>query len=390
MGMRRIPIGDFPIGTEEREAILRVLDSGRISEHREVRAFEEEFADWMDVEHCVAVSSGTAALICGLQALKYAGYVPSYPRVLIPALTFIAAANAAALSGYRITFIDVDDSFTMRPWPEWEAGDVVLPVHLFGYPAAMGRIKERAQEQKFIVVEDAAEAHGATSHGDKVGSLGLWGAFSFYIAHTIQAGEFGALVTNDPLIAGIARSIKAHGRLCACKRCLRSEGKCPNLKDGDPRSTFKYIGYNFKPMEFQAALARVQLSKIEENIAKRNENVARLVDLLRPLGGVIKSYYGDRNAVLMAYPIVLNKKGIRNRVIAELEKRGVECRPLFGCIPTQQPSYSEYKDEYRGRLPIAEHFGANGFYIGCHQYLDRDDIQYAAKQVVEVVKEMAC
>lgn len=389
--MKRIPIGDFPLGKPERDALQRVIDSGRISEWREVRAFEEEYADWLGVRHCIAVSSGTAALMCGLKATEYAGLVHPSCKVLIPALTFVATANAVVQCGMKPIFGDVDiQTFCLRTGESvWQGHDIVMPVHLFGYVANIGNFNAQAMWniRNTPVVEDAAEAHGATYKGKKVGTFGLWSAFSFYIAHTIQAGELGVVCTNDSNIAEIARSIKAHGRACKCKKCVRAEGKCPNLGSGDPRFRTEYIGYNFKPMEFQAALARVQLSKVDENIKRRLRNEHQLAERLEVLAGFINPHYFQEGAVLMAYPIVLQTEGIRDRVIIELQKLGVESRPMFGCIPTQQPAYREY-DSF-SKLTIANYVGANGFYVGCHQYLNSEDIDRLGNAIIEVVESLS-
>jgi len=388
--MSRIPIGDFPLGQEERDALLRVIDSGRISEGAEVRAFEDEFAAWLGVKHCVVVSSGTAALMVGLRALTLCGRYPGLTegaRVLIPALTFAATANAVVLSGMRVLFGDVDPE-TMCLTPEAVASercDVVLPVHLMGYHADLIGIGRAAP--KAVLCEDAAEAHGSIIETKKAGTFGAWGAFSFYIAHTIQAGEMGALVTDDPTIATVVRRLKAHGRACACRKCLRSVGRCPHLADGDPRCTHLYPGYNFKAMEFQAALARVQLSHVEENVEQRIENELRLWRGLDEVESeqLIEPHCLQSGAVPMAYPVVLTRPSIRNRVLQELEGRGVECRPLFGCLPTQQPAFAHHH-QASSSFPVAEHLGADGFYVGCHQYLSEGQTDDMAKAIVEVVK----
>jgi dTDP-4-amino-4,6-dideoxygalactose transaminase len=168
---------------------------------REVRAFEEEFASYMGVRHCVAVSSGTAALMVGLRALGVSKQFPFTvgARVLVPALTFIATANAVELAGFRIMFGDIDPN-TMCLDPAEIAKtrtEIVLPVHLMGYGADMDAIvRECTQHQRYLV-EDASEAHGTTVNGKKVGTFGVWGAFSFYIAHTVQAGELGTSTRQD-------------------------------------------------------------------------------------------------------------------------------------------------------------------------------------------------
>jgi len=395
VGVMRCPIGDFPLGAEERAALQRVIDSGRISEGNEVRAFEDEFAAYMGTRHCVAVSSGTAALMVGLKALVVTGRVSSSAKVLIPALTFIATANAVSLSSLRLAFGDIqpgtmglDPSEVSKRTP-----DIVLPVHLMGYGADVIGIQQQCEARQAVLVEDAAEAHGTMIAGGKAGTFGLWGAFSFYIAHTVQAGELGCIVTDDVAIAEAARQLKAHGRQCTCRRCTRSTTGCPYLGrgDGDPRFQAEYVGWNFKPMEFQAALGRVQLSHIKENIARRKAIRAGLHAYLKGLedDGYIESLPVQFDAVPMAYPVVLKHSGYRNQVVAELERRGVEARPLFGCIPTQQPAYvGQFGDAYCGQLPVAEHYGADGFYVGCHQYLSVEQVEYMILVIREVITEV--
>jgi CDP-6-deoxy-D-xylo-4-hexulose-3-dehydrase len=387
----KIRIGDLQFGPAERAAIIRVLDSGRISEGPEVRAFEREYADWLGARHCVAVSSGTAALIVGLAASQIAGHIKPGARVLMPALTFIATANAVRLTGLEPVFADIDPHmFTMRKESlYWNQHDAILPVHLFGYPAPMDYIIRgaRTSASYIPVFEDACQAHGSRYIGSKVGCFGHWSAFSFYIAHTVQAGEFGVLCTDDPEIAKLAKSLKAHGRACACEKCNRSTGECPFLGETDPRFTHLHIGYNFKPMEWQAALARVQLENIEENIEKRRANVSTLNSLLRKVDDRIKLPTLDGRVSYMAYPMVLLEPGRRAAVMKYLESHGVECRPLFGCIPTQQPAYEEYAERYQDKLPVAEDYGANGLYVGCHQYLEYVDLRRMAGVIIDAVRE---
>jgi CDP-6-deoxy-D-xylo-4-hexulose-3-dehydrase len=165
----------------------------------------------------------------------------------------------------------------------------------------------------------------------------------------------------------------------------------------DPRFRAQYIGWNFKPMEIPAALARVQLSHIDRNIERRraNENqlAARLANLWHE--GFIESHWFQDAHVPMAFPIIRKRKGYRDRVVAELERRGVEARPLFGCIPTQQPAYAGTETEprmgalYRERgLPVAEHYGADGLYVGCHQYLTSEQIDRMARIIRDVIAEV--
>jgi dTDP-4-amino-4,6-dideoxygalactose transaminase len=314
-------------------------------------------------------------------------------RVLIPALTFIATANAIEMAGMRVFFGDIEPT-TMGLNPDEVAkqpADIVLPVHLMGYAADIEKIREVCGVKHKLLVEDAAEAHGTTVEGKKVGTFGLWGAFSFYIAHTVQAGEFGAIVTDSAEIAKVARQLKAHGRECSCKRCTRNTTGCPQIQAGkpDPRFRAEYVGWNLKPMEWSAALARVQLQHVEENMGRRKDNQWKLWHAL------IGLYESDIEPlpligamVPMAYPIILKRTGYRDRVVSELEQRGVEARPLFGCIPLQQPAYQQQGAEYKGKLPVAEHYGANGFYVGCHQYLTSEQVDRMAQIIRDVITEV--
>jgi dTDP-4-amino-4,6-dideoxygalactose transaminase len=201
----------------------------------------------------------------------------------------------------------------------------------------------------------------------------------------------GAIVTDDKTIAGLVKSIKANGRLCDCLECTRGQGICPRQPqdeaDNDPRFTHNYIGYNFKTMEFQAALGILQISRMDEIIKKRSENVRKLNFRLKNVSGIIKLPIYSPDVSYLAYPLILkNREKIsRLKLRRELENRGIETRPLFGCIPTQQPAYSYLKKLYEGKLPVADYVGSNGFYIGCHQYITDKDIEYIGKNFEEIL-----
>jgi CDP-6-deoxy-D-xylo-4-hexulose-3-dehydrase len=406
--MIRVRVGDFKIGEEEKQAINEVLDSGRISEGKKVREFEKEWAKFIGTKYTIALSSGTSALIAGLAALKYYKElnIKSNTKVITTPLTYIATSNAIILSGFEPVYVDIDkETFGITPEnikAHLEAVDdptnysLILPVHLMGYPCDMDKINKIAKEYGLITFEDSAQAHGTMYNGKRTGNLSLLSAFSFYIAHNIQAGELGVVATNDYEIIRLIKKIKANGRMCDCPVCLRSEGKCPKLlsykgeDDFDPRFTHDIIGYNFKPMEFQAALGVVQLKKADWIAEKRRENVKYLNEGLQGFSDILQLPKYDKNVSYLAYPIVIKdpQKISRKKLRYELEKRGVETRPLFGCIPTQQPAYSFLKEKYDGKLPNAEHIGLNGFYIGCHQYLSQEDLDFTINVFKEILSDV--
>ncbi len=385
-----IHVGDLRIGVEEREALIKVIDSGKITEGPMVRRFEQEFAANTGVKYCIAVSSGTSALIAGLMSLIYSGRIKKGTKVITTPLTYISTVNAVVIAGLEPVFADIGKgSFNITPetieakiretGPEGYS--LILPVHLMGYGCDMEGIRRVADKYNLLVFEDAAQAHGTQISGKNAGQFSIMADFSFYIAHNIQAGEMGAVVTDDRELANLVRQIKANGRACDCNECVRNTGNCPKEpsdgRDMDPRFTHEVIGYNFKTMEFQAALGLVQLDKMEDNLKKRRANVRALNEKLQKFSGTLELPAYDENVSYLAYPLVIKKPAAISRL--ELRKRlkenMVESRPLFGCIPLHQPAYSGYKNLYEGRLDNAEYAGANGFYIGCHQYIGDEEIK---------------
>ncbi len=401
--MQVIRVGDFHLGEVERSAILEVLESGRISEGPKVREFETRWAEYVGSRYCVATSSGFGALVVGLQALKYHRDLPPGTKVITSPVTYIADASAIDAVGFEPVFVDIDPE-TLCVTPESieahlssvddpDSHAVLLPVDLMGYATRIDEIDVVAQKYGCSVFEDAAQAHGTIYKGHRTGSQALLGCFSFYIAHNIQAGEMGAIVTSDPDLYKLARRLKAQGRACACQVCTRSEGVCPYLdetdtdEDDDPRFTHELIGFNFKTMEFQATLALTQMDRADEILERRLHNVAYLNERLERFSDILQLPHYDENVSYLAYPVVIRDPGsISRKALREgLERRGVETRPLFGSIPTQQPAYAHLRERYAGRLPVADHVGRNGLYVGCHQYLTTDELDRMAAAFAEVL-----
>lgn len=403
---KKILVGDFKIGLSEKRAIKEVLDIGRISEGKKVLEFERMFAEFVGTKYSVLVSSGTAALIAGLNALSYIEglKIKRGQKIITTPLTYIATSNAIVLSGFEPVYVDIDrDSLNISPENILsylrQAEDIseyamILPVHLMGFPCDMAQINSIANDHGLLVFEDSSQAHGSVYNGKKAGSLSLLSSFSFYIAHNIQVGEMGAVVTDNLKIANLIRQIKANGRVCDCPICTRHIGVCHKLRDYagdadfDPRFTHSIIGYNFKTDEFSACLGICQLKKVEMINKARRNNVLYLNNKLKKFEELLQLPRYLEYVSYLAYPIIIKRPDIISRkyLREELERRGVETRPIFGCIPTQQPAYEYLKKEYEGRLPNAEYAGLNGFYIGCHQYLKKDDLDYVVYVFENILK----
>lgn len=232
--MKRISVGDFRIDKDEKKAILEVIEGGRISEWKKVKEFERLFAKYIDTKYCLAVSSGTAALLVGLLALLYDERFQKAKKgakIITSPVSYVSAVNAIILSGFEPVFVDIDrrtfkldvnqvEGILKKEDPDRYAG--ILPVHLMGYPNDMDEINNIATNYDLFVFEDSAQAHGTLYKGRKTGSLGLLADFSFYIAHNIQAGEMGCITTDDKKLFNLITQLKANGRVCSCPICTLS------------------------------------------------------------------------------------------------------------------------------------------------------------------------
>lgn len=399
-----MPVGDFRLGGEEKSAILEVLERGRLSEGALTREFERRFAEYIGTRFCVATSSGTGALMCLFTSLIHDDRFPRFrpgARVITTPLTYASTSNAILLSGLRPVFADVDrETFGILPEKVEEIlcrGNpeeycAILPVHLMGYPCRMDELDRIARNYDLLLLEDAAQAHGSRFRGKACGSIGMAGIFSFYIAHNIQAGEMGCVTTDDDRLARLVKQVKANGRECDCHVCTRSQGTCPRITFGggadgipdmDPRFRHEIVGYNFKVMEFQPALGLTQLRKADGIFQTRQGNVRSLNERLAPYGEALVLPRLDGDVSYLAYPLVVRPEAGRSRAEIRkcLEELGVETRPLFGCLPLHQPAYAGFREEYRGRLPNADFLGRQGFYLGCHQYLEPVDLDHVARSM---------
>ena len=392
---KRISVGEFKTNKRIKKYILDVLNSQRISEYNYVRAFEKKWAEFIGTKYSITLNSGTSALIAGLEAIKNKYFIKKGSKIITTPLTYIATVNAIVLTGFSPVFIDIDiQNFGISPQAvesfleevkNPQEYSVIIPVHLMGYPVEMDKIIKIANKYGLLIIEDSSQAHGTIYRGQKVGTFSLLSTYSFYIAHNIQVGQLGAVVTDNIDIIHLIKQIKSNGRICTCDICTRSEGNCPYQKaDFDPRFTHNLIGYNFRTMEFQAAIALAQLEDIENIIKKRQENVKILNEYLSGFSDILQLPKFSENISYLAYPLILKDENMSvARLKRDLEKAGIETRPLFGSIPNQ-PAYAYLKSEYKGKLPNAQYLGKKGFYIGCHQYLEEEDLEYISNIFKEV------
>lgn len=298
------------IEEDDLQAVRGVLQSGYLVQGPQVAAFEQAVASYLGVGHAVAVANCTAALHLSLLALG----VGQGDRVAVAAYSFPATANVIALCGAEPIFVDIDPrTYNMDPDALEQvlrktAVKAVLPVHAFGGMASMPVIQELADQYGAPVVEDAACALGAELNGRKAGTWGTFGCFSFHPRKAITTGEGGMIVTGDP---GLARTLRA----------LRNHG----LDPAAPAPDFIMPGYNVRLTDFQAALGRTQLQKLERIIVSRQSGAARYAELLAGLVD-LPGALADSRHVYQSYVVLVPRELVTQRaaVIDGLRSRGVE------------------------------------------------------------------
>ena len=326
--------GGLEIGAEEREAVCRVLDSRRLIRFygpddpdgrkctSEVDELEREFSTRIGTTYALGVTSGTAALIVGLAAL---GIGPG-DEVIVPCYTFIASAAAVLAVGGLPVIVEVDESLTMDPERAREAitphTRAIMPVHMRGMPARMDDLLEIAAERDLGVIEDAAQAAGASFRGRPLGSLGDIGAFSLQMHKIITTGEGGMLTTDKPDLDFRAK----------CFHDSASEWRGAAWQDSDPavRGTFvAFPGMNFRMAEITGAIGRVQLRRLDGLLERMRRHKSVLRGALEETGRVALRDVTDPGEAATAVIFFAADPCRAGRVSSSLRARGVPARVLY-------------------------------------------------------------
>jgi len=392
--MNKIGVGYASVTEVEKKYVMDALNSERLSQGKFVATFEKQFSREHEKKYGVMCNSGTSALHLALETLKELEGWDNETEVLVPAITFIATSNACIHAGLKVKFVDVDsETYNMNPSELEkhisEKTKCIIPVHTFGMPCDMKQIMEIANKYNLKVIEDCAEAHFAKVDGKPVGSFGDMAAFSTYVAHTITTGIGGVICTNDKKQAEILRSLVAHGRACTCEQCIASDGKSVCSKrmqtELDRRFCFERIGYSYRVGEIEGALGLAQLERKDEIMKKRHDNAEYLIRGLEEVEHFLQLPRHKENVehTYMMFPILVRKTNNINTgaLIHYLEKCNIETRPMLPLL--NQPIYKRIFGDIEKEYPVAEYIDKNGFYIGCHHGLSKEELDYEIKCIKE-------
>jgi dTDP-4-amino-4,6-dideoxygalactose transaminase len=366
-----IPFLDLKaINQQHRQALIdaatRVIDSGWYVLGQEVKAFEEEFSAYCGTSHCVGVANGLDALVLILRAWKEMGKLHEGDEVIVPANTYIASVLAITDNRLKPVLVEPDEcSYNLCPQRLREAispkTKAIVAVHLYGHLAPMGDIMEIADEHQLLVLEDSAQAHGASVNGKRAGNWGHASGFSFYPGKNLGAlGDAGAVTTNDPALAQAVRALGNYG----------SHKKYENF----------YLGLNSRLDEMQAALLRVKLRHLDaETQARQQIAVSYSQGILNPLVSlpIGRERMGSTldNHVFHLFVVRVQQRAAFQ---AHLKTAGVETLIHYPIPPHQQQAYHAYNHL---SMPVTEAIHKEVVSLPISPTMDVDEVARVIKAV---------
>ena len=353
-----IRIASTVTGEEEIDAVRDVLESGILTNGPWTRRFEAAMADRHGTEHAVALANGTIALA----AMYLAVGIEPGDEIIVPSLTFIGTATSVLHVGAVPVFADVlADTLTLDPsdvarrmTPRTKA---IVPVHYGGQAADLDRLRDLADEAGVVLLEDAAQAHGASFGGRPVGSWGQAAMFSFTPTKNITTGEGAVVTTNDGDLAQTIRLLRNHGM---------------------SRQYFhEMVGYNWRLSEMQAAIGTVQLDRLDDILVAKRANADTMSDLLGADGRVhLPGVRPDRDHPYMLYTVRI--PGFRDVVLGALDEAGIESRIYFPSCH-RQPIFEHLPDP---ELPVTDQLAEEILSLPVHTRLAAADLRTISETVL--------
>lgn len=354
--MISIPISAVQLGANEESLVLEVLRSGQLAQGAMVGRLEDAFRETTRTRHAIAVTSGTTALVGAIQALD----LEPGDEVITSPFTFVATLNAIIEAGAKARFVDVGDDFNIDAKAIDETISrrtrAILPVHLYGYPADMDEILTIARQRDLSVIEDAAQAIGATYRGQPIGSFGL-GCFSLYATKNITTGEGGMITTNDD-------------RLADRLRVLRNQGM-------RARYQYEMPGHNYRMTDLQAAVGIPQMHRLAAITAHRRRNAGLLMEGLAGLPGLlIPQEEPDRTHVFHQFTIRLTEQSplTRDELADRMAEQGIGSGVYYPRVVFDYDCYRDHPQVIADPVPRAEKIATEVLSLPVHPGLSDRDI----------------
>jgi len=353
MAEKKIRIVEPKFFEEEKEAVISILENHILTRDGWTEKFQREFAEYVGVNYCFTVCSGTVALFIALKALG----VDKGELVVVPAMSFMATVDAVLLAGGTPLVVDVDEYYTMDVNQLEDAvkrykPKVVIPVHLFGQMADMESIMSLSEKYGFFVIEDAAQAHGAEYGNRKAGAWGHLSAFSFYASKNVPMGEGGAILTDHD---DIAKNVRKW------------------IDFGD------HPAFNLRITEFQAAIGSIQLKYLDKRNERRREIAKIYTDNFAEFFEIPK----ERGNSKHVYHLFTMRHPMRDTIIESLKEKGIDARVYYPYL------LNEIRECKALSLERASKYREEVFSIPVHPFLSDDDVNYIVDSVLEVMATLS-
>lgn len=351
-----------------------------LTQSKQVRAFEEEWSQWLGVKHSVFVNSGSSANLLTLAALKI---LKGTGQVIVPTLTWVSDITSVLVHGFEPVFVDIDprtlgmstEAILKKITKKTKA---VFITHILGYNALTAKLLNELRTRGILLLEDVCESHGATFRGQKLGTFGWASNFSFYYAHHLTTIEGGMISTNDPEMYEVLRMLRSHGMVRESTSETIRRQYTVDHPDLNPSFIFAFAGYNVRSTEINAVFGLNQLKRLDRDIQKRNANLKLFLSLLDD--SKYRTDFELEGCSNYAFTLILQEKDevFRNRVERALQESGVEFRRGLsgGGNQLRQPYLKKAIGAIDPRAyPEVEHVHFFGWYIGNFPLLQKDKIK---------------
>ena len=378
------PLVEQNFDADEIVAMTEVLLSGQLTMAGRVREFEKQFAQWIGSPYAVMVNSGSSANLLAVAVAMNplrSQRLNVGDEVLVPAVCWSTSVWPLVQMGLKPVFVDVDpktlnvsvEALKAVATPKTRG---LLAVHILGNCAPMDAVLDFAKSSGWIVIEDTCESLGSKWKGRALGTLGNFGTYSFYFSHHMTTGEGGMVVCQTAEDYDLLKCLRAHGWTRELSNRADLETKHPQV---DPRFLFVNAGFNFRPMEIQAALGLKQLAKLDVMNAARIQNRDRLIQALQGHSKWKKQFeFPEAPAgaipVWFGFPAILTNETDLQVFLKRLSAAGVENRPVVSGNFARQPGLALFNAKADIKhLPGAERVHERGFFIGLHSQLISDE-----------------
>jgi len=379
----RFPLMRNNILREDLDLVISYLqqEDPILTHNKNVRAFEDEWSQWLGVKYSIFVNSGSSANLLSMAALKIRH--PEGGEVIVPPLTWVSDVASVLQTGFTPIFADIEPTTlgmsTAKIFEKLSSKTrAVFLTHAQGFDGLTDELIAECEKRDILLIEDVCESHGATHNGRKAGSFGWISNFSYYYAHHMSTIEGGMVCTNDPEVYQQIRMLRSHGMVReASDQAIKTDYQVKH-SDLNPDFIFAYPAYNMRNTEIGGILGRSQLKRLDKTVVRRTENLDHFLHGIR--SDLYRTDFKLQGSSNYAFNLILQDadNSLVNRVMDRMRSQGVEFRrgSAGGGNQLRQPYLSGViPDGYHDQFPETEHIHFYGFYIGNFPDLTAEEVE---------------